>query len=213
MALLPILIAVLLIVGIMVGLYFFVFLGPEKTTTTTTTTGEDPPPPPEQMFFPLEVSDETKAHLNSIYGGDVVNAAIQKNETEGAPNYLTCTGMFDAYNETCQKNTSLGFTWQWLNDINYTGTRCHALVNKYNVKVLQNGNVRVDTDVEPTETSFGVHAMPFNVDSDTLVQITPVMFDAQGTPYAVSQTAPLAIDDKQRIGCGDLVDAINYNDL
>lgn len=208
---LPILIGVLVVFGLVVGIYLLVFL--RSPTTTGTGTGTGTSPPDDTILFPMELSDKTKEHLVSIYGADVVNAAIQKNEREGAPDYLTCTGVFDPYYETCQKNTSLGFTWRWLLESQAYGPRCHAIVDKYNVKVIQNGTVRVNENIDSTETSFGVHDMPFNVDSDTLVQITPIMFDTEGTSYAVSQTAPLQISDKQRIGCGDLVDAINYNDL
>ena len=212
------------IILILVGgiVYYFMFLKDDDTPAVTNPSNEDDPIHEDEedendlRDISINLSDDTKTYLEGIYGGDVLNTAIYLNESEGAPSYLTCTGMFNPFKNTCREDKEFGIRWEWYNDNDLLGARCHMLVDKYRIQYYRNNLKRFDVDVDANETSFGVHDLDNNLTGSSKVHIVPVY----GNNYAVSATATKSFADVQRIKCentkndvnGD-IETIDYDDL
>lgn len=203
----------LFIIFALVGgmIYYFVFLDDEEESETTTTATTDPTPTPPSNTADLrevsiELSDSTKSHLESIYGADVLNAAIELNNTEGAPGYITCSGMFQPFSRTCRHNNELGIRWNWYNDNEMLGPRCHMLAEKYRITYYDDTLSKVfDVNVDPETSSFGVHGLSRDVGSGASISIVPVY----GNNYAVCPTRTHNFSGTQQLRCSNVDDDIN----
>lgn len=199
-----------IILALVAGIiYYFVFLEDDPVVSVTESTNDDDPSlPPEADLreVSIELSDASKSYLESIYGADVLNAALELNNTEGAPGYMTCSGMFEPFKQTCRHGKELGLRWNWYNDNEMLGPRCHMLAEKYRITYYNdNFDKEFDVYVDPETSSLGVHGLSRDVNNGARLQIVPVY----GNNYAVSPSATHTFGGTQKLRCRNVKDDIN----
>jgi len=191
-------------------IYYFVFLEEDPVVPNTETTDDEDPIEPENKAdlreVSIELTDKSKSHLENIYGADVLNAALELNNTEGAPGYMTCSGMFQPFKQTCRHDKELGLRWNWYNDNEMLGPRCHMLAQKYRITYYNDSfDKEFDVYVDPETSSLGVHGLSRDVNNGASLQIVPVY----GDNYAVCPAATHTFGGTQKLRCSNVKDDIN----